>query len=137
VGAREDTMQYHGVFTCPSWCVQPTDEDQWEQHVSDWRVCSLDDGDGAMVRIWSSWWSDSDDNQVEIALVPASGTTVRLSDWARDQLNDLIDHARDDMDSYDEQWAYPGAEDDANAADSDDDEEEEADGFLQELEDED
>jgi hypothetical protein len=115
VGDREETMKYHGVYWCPNWCVQDPEEDQREQHWAEWRSFTTGDGDTVRVRPWATWWSDSDDNQVEVEIISAHpkypGARLSLDDLA--QLRELLDEAERDLeDRRDVVQAYDGAEDD-------------------------
>lgn len=121
MGEREETMKYHGVYWCPDWCVQDPEEHQWEQHWAQWRGFTTSDGDTVRVRPWATWWSDTDDNQVEVEIVAADpkygpGAKLSLDDLA--QLRDLLDEAERDIEDHDVAEAYEGAEDDEAAAGS-------------------
>ncbi len=80
-------------------------------HTYNW----LCDGDTVRVRPWATWWSDSDDNQVEVEIVAADpqygpGAKLSLDDLGR--LRDLLDEAEQDLEDHDVTEAYEGAEDD-------------------------
>jgi ParB/RepB/Spo0J family partition protein len=119
---REEALKYHGVYWCPDWCVQDPEEHQYEQHWAEWRSFTTSDGDTVRVRPWATWWSDSDDNQVEVEIVSADpqypGAKLSVDDLGR--LRELLDDAEQDIEHHDVVEAYPGAEDDEAEAEQHD-----------------
>ncbi|HZM82932.1 MAG TPA: hypothetical protein VFC19_45025 [Candidatus Limnocylindrales bacterium] len=121
---RDEVMRYHDLWTCPQWCVQDPEEDQYEQHWGQWNTMAPDgSGDVIQVRARLSWWTNDDGDpttrHVEVQTIPGrrdDPVGVLLETENLDQLRDMIDEAEDQMDYYDEKWAYPGAEDDYNSA---------------------
>jgi hypothetical protein len=126
---RVETMRYHNLHTCPDWCTQPDDEDQWEHHVSEWAEL---DGESSgyvlRVRARASWWDDyPDEDRVEVEIAGAGGAPGSSSSsdahgaaWLGlgdvDTLADMFAEARDMVDGWrsgtsEWQWAFDGAED--------------------------
>ena len=114
MGEREELMKYHGIYWCPDWCLQDSEEHQYEQHWAEWRTLTTSDGDTVRVRPWATWWSDSDDNQVEVEIIVTDpqypGVKLSINDLGR--LRDLLDEAERDIEDHDVVEAYDGAEDD-------------------------
>lgn len=143
---RAEKMRAFPTIQCPDWCTRQVDEGDHEQHLSEW-VTVLDgteDGDKITIlaRARRDWWNGQGPETamhswVELAL----HGNVQPSRYESDppikdavahlflSANDLVAlwdaceplRAMAEMDGHDWDWAYGGAEDDA------DDEEEEAD----------
>lgn len=130
---RDDMLRYHNLFTCPDWCTQPGDEEQYEQHHGEW---SEQDTDGGVLRVRpnASWWDEHPD-WVEIELAgqgaqpslggssPDAVGSVLLAVADVDSVVDMLTEARDLVDGWRSgsggwKWAYDGAEEDAAEVDA-------------------
>jgi hypothetical protein len=119
MGQREDVMRDNGLYYCPHWCIRPPDEEQWEQHQSDWREMVTADRETIRVRAWGCWFTMGND-QVEVEILPAGGTgALRLTTDDLNMLRDLLDDAEGDIGTFSEVEAWKGAEDEAEGIDED------------------
>lgn len=112
MGAREKAMRDCGAFTCPAWCLQPSDEHQYEEHVSEWEEHPVGGyGDVARLRMWASWHEGGTDYvEVEWRIADNSAGVKLTPDEFRAFL-DLVESCENQMLQWpDEIWAYDGAE---------------------------
>jgi hypothetical protein len=112
---RISAMREQGVFVCPTWCIRPDDEHLIEEHVSDLRALRTSWDDVIALRLRLPWSEEDSGGHLEMIQQKCPGNTrvgVRFDADDRHAIEDLIFYALDDLESFDEQWAYDGAEDD-------------------------
>jgi hypothetical protein len=134
MGYREEQMRAHQIWTCPAWCTQEEGEDGeagHESHLGPFVQVEIEHGDSITVRAMMSWWGADDDRirvittDTDLYIKPAAlpAYIEALEDAAG-----LIEDGEDDA-----QWAYPGAEQDKEAAENGDDGDDVVDGDVVEA----
>jgi hypothetical protein len=107
---REEAMREHGIYECPDWCVQPDDEEQYEQHFSNWAEYDINGSTKLQIRIRATWWSDYENNLVEVNLYDTDGDQgafLERPDWGKVQ--DYVEAGWTATEDWDTQWAFDGA----------------------------
>ncbi len=130
---REEAMRAQEVYRCPVWCAQPDDEEQHEEHFSDWSRYENADGEHFATRKRLSW-HDPANSHIEVATLGEGGTVnLTLAEMNAIVMDVLYSEERA-LENFDERWAYDGAEADetgdiyADEDYEDEDEEDEEDG---------
>lgn len=134
---RVEALKEYGVLQCPGWCAHPEDEAHYEQHLGEWTT-AVDDGEVAIqVRPRREWWTQGKESDcagnVDVVLSgpyaagyldqaqPGAVASAILTEDDVQRLIDALENAKAMAESPDDwEWAYPGAEDDAE--DEDDEE---------------
>jgi len=131
--SRADIMAEHGLLQCPAWCTQDEeDEPAYQSHIGGWEQAldngGVDEDVDVQVRAEQEWWADTD-NEPAHAYVRVTISGVGATPMMEGATADLFLHADEiaDMiavfeaaqaqaeDATSWKWAYPGAEEDANA----------------------
>lgn len=111
---RDATMKEQQVFTCPRWCTQPEDEEQWEQHIGEWSEVHLGNGGKVLVRPRMAWFEGSDDF-VDVRTEPVEDNEgVFVTRDEQRAINTCMDErwAEIGEENGDRKWAYDGADQD-------------------------
>lgn len=141
---RVEQMRDFPIIQCPDWCTRQVDEGNFEQHISQWATVldGTEDGEKVVVlaRARREWWNGEGPEGespawVELAFHGAAAPSkyesepeirdavayVFLSGGDLAVLFDNCDplRAMAAMEGHDWEWAYDGAEDDADEEDAD------------------
>lgn len=108
---RVETMRAHGVTRCPSWCIQPGDEEETETHQGQLVEYTTGEGQVIYLQVITSWWSDDEDQVVITTALDRYGQLcLSMQDWER--ISSLGDQIVAAYVNGGEKWAYDGAEED-------------------------
>lgn len=132
---RTDHMREHAIYTCPTWCLQPDDEDGMEYHIGTGETVEVDDWATIHVRPARSWFAASPEDMtttLALSVVPIGMGAVTMveglsvvnsvadlffssTEW--DQLVAAVGRQTSTAQTFEpveaEQWAYDGAQTDA------------------------